>query len=106
MSDDATLEELTQNNAVCVVSRGRDDTIGVQVYDRDRRPRIRTYLPDAVDGRWAGPVLTTAADVLTHLGQSEEPCSVPVKMAQQLFNWQLPFACLPTPTSQLERQGE
>ena len=92
------LLDLTNQGAVCVVMRD-DDTVGAICYDRDGRSSlgtaIRTYLPGEVDGRWDGPLLTTASEVLTHLGQCEEPCSVPVLLAQRLFNWPWPFADLP-----------
>lgn len=99
------LIDLIRKNAVCVVVR-MDDAVRVICYDADNRSHegamIRTYLPGEVDGRWDGPLLTTAAEVLTHLGKSEEPCSVPVLLARSLFNWTIPFATLPEPT----RPGE
>lgn len=88
------LEALASANAVCVVYR-KDEMVGVICYQPPEGPIIRTYLPDAVDWRWSGPLLTTAKEVLAHLAQSEEPCSVPVELAQRLFNWTLPFAKLP-----------
>jgi hypothetical protein len=82
-------------DTVCVVVRD-GDRVGAICYDRDNHTpsgtQIRTYRPGQVDGRWDGPLLTTAADVLAHLGGSEEPCSVPVPLAQSLFNWSIPFA--------------
>ena len=90
--------DLTKKRAVCVVSRNGEG-VGVICYDSvNRSPtgaQIRTYLPGRVDGRWDGPLLTTAAEVFTHLGKSEEPCSVPVLLARSLFNWTVPFADLP-----------
>ena len=84
-------------NAVCVVSRTSKSGIAFMVYDRDRKPTIRTYLPDAVDGRWDGPLLTTATDILRFLADNEEePCAVPLALAKELFNPQIPFADLPS----------
>ena len=92
------MEALTNAGAVCVVHQ-TDEGVRVMVYDRDNRSslgtKIRTYLPGQVDGRWDGPLLTTKAAVLTHLGKSQEPCSVPVALAQSLFEWSIPFADLP-----------
>lgn len=89
----SNMDTLTKADAVCVILR-QSEGVGVMCYDNGAV--IRTYLPDEVDWRWSGPLLTTAAEVLTHLGQSEKPCSVPVKLAQQLFHWSMPFANLPT----------
>src|ERR1043165_5240121 len=86
------IDALAAANAVCVVLR-REEAVSVMCYNDGAE--IRTYLPDEVDGRWSGPLLATASEVLTHLGHSEEPCSVPVKLAQRLFNWTIPFADLP-----------
>ncbi len=90
--------DLSKNHAVCVIQRN-EGGVGVICYDADNRSslgaKIRTYLPGRVDGRWDGPLLKTAAEVFSHLGQSQEPCSVPVALAQSLFNWSLPFADLP-----------
>ena len=97
MTSVSNMEALVKANAVCVVLRTKE-SVGPMVYwtkPNNEGPVIRTYLPEEVDGRWCGPVLTTATEVLTHLAQTEEPCSVPVKLAQQLFNWSLPFATLP-----------
>ena len=92
------LIDLTSKGAVCVVMRSQD-RVTTMVYDRDNRStlgtQIRTYLPGAVDGRWDGPILTTAVEVFSHLARTEEPCVVPVSLAQSLFNWQIPFASLP-----------
>ena len=90
--------DLSKTEAVCVIFRNKGG-VGVICYDADNRSslgaRIRTYLPGRVDDRWDGPLLQTAAEVFTHLGQSEEPCSVPVSLARSLFNWPLPLANLP-----------
>lgn len=92
------LIDLTRNGAVCVVMR-TGESVSVVCYDANNRSpegaTIRTYVPGAVDARWDGPVLATAAEVLAHLGGSEEPCCVPVLLGKSLFNWTLPFAELP-----------
>jgi hypothetical protein len=92
------IEALTKAGAVCVIMRSKEG-VSAMVYDADNRSpsgtKIRTYLPDHVDGRWDGPLLTKVTEVFTHLGKSEEPCAVPVALAQSLFNWSIPFAQLP-----------
>jgi len=89
------LTDLTQQGAVCVVARN-DSGIGVMVYDRDNRSpqgtQIRTHRPGEVDPRWDGPLFSTAAAVLDHVARTDEPCSVPVGLAQTLLTLEFPFA--------------
>lgn len=95
----ADLAALTAENAVCVLCccNGQISPI---VYDRDGLSplgtQIRTYRPGQVDGRWEGPVLTTAREVFLHFTQSDKPCSVPVALGQVVLGASTPFAPLPS----------
>lgn len=73
---------------VCVIFRSGESVSPICLNDGEK---IRSYLPDRVDGRWNGPLLTTATEVLNHLAKCEEPCVVPCSLARQLFGWQMPF---------------
>jgi hypothetical protein len=87
------IAKLARLNAVCVVSR-HNRTIGVKCYGCGSD--VRTYLPGCVDGRWDGPHLISAESVLDHLAHQEnEPCSVPVELADALFGWGIPYSYPP-----------
>jgi hypothetical protein len=91
MDDELSDDDEEKVNPVCVVSRSEEGIMFRQVH-HGQNPTIRTYLPGAVDGRW-GPLLSTANEVLSFLAENEDqPCSVPIALAKQLFNPAMPFA--------------
>lgn len=94
------LRDLVDRGAVCVVICRGDAVRAICYNPSGESPsgtRIRTYLPGGVGGRWDGPLLASAPEVIAHLRRCEGPCSVPVRLARRLFGWPLPFAELPGP---------
>lgn len=71
---------------VCIVSkRSGSDAIGVLSYGS--HGLIRTYAPDALDGRVGEhTTVSTFAELRLHLNAGRK-CAVPVRLARRVFGW-------------------
>lgn len=89
------IEECLEADAVCVIMRHNDEMCPIVYWNgpNQTNPSIRTYYRGNVDGRWDGPLCETASEVLHQLASSNlAKCSVPVQLAIDLFQLDLPFA--------------